>query len=171
MNPTNTKTQTATLRYLHIAPRKVRLIADTLRGLSAHEAEAQLMLRVQRSAKPLLKLLQSAIANAKNNQKLDPNKLVISEIRVDQGPVLKRFLPRAQGRATPILKKMSHVTVTLSESTSRKDRFTFAPKVKKSATKKSAEAKKPKISVEESQTNKGKEKGGFFKKMFQRKSV
>ncbi len=171
MDTTNVKTQKAILRYLHIAPRKVRLIAGTLRGLSVQEAEAQLMMRVQRSAKPLLKLLRSAIANAKNNQKMDPKTLVISEIRVDQGPVLKRFLPRAQGRATPLLKKMSHITITLAESTSRKERFVFVPKAKKSATKKSTEVKKPKMSGEESQANKAREKGGFFKKMFQRKSA
>src|SRR3989344_9692027 len=108
--------QIAKLKYLHIAPRKVRLVANALRGLPANEAEAQLYLRPQRASKPLLKLLRSAIANAKNNQKTDPDKLVVESIQVDSGPVLKRFLPRAMGRATPILKRTSHVTLVLKES-------------------------------------------------------
>ena len=112
------KSQLAQLNYLHIAPRKVRLISDTLKGMPVKEAEAQLILRVQRSAKPLLKLLRSAIANARN-QKMDASRLFVSSIRVDQGPMLKRFLPRAQGRATPIHKKMSHVTLILSEAETR----------------------------------------------------
>src|SRR3989338_4570164 len=85
--------QIAKLKYLHMAPRKVRLIADTLKGLPISEAEAQLLTRSQRVAGPLLKLLRSAIANAKNNAKLDSNKLFVESIRVDQGPMLKRILP------------------------------------------------------------------------------
>ena len=104
---------TAKLRYLHIAPRKVRLIANTLRGLSTQEAEAQLMTRPQRSAMPLRKLIKSAMANAMANNTGAKATWIIQEIRVDQGPVLERFLPRAQGRATPLQKKMCHVTVML----------------------------------------------------------
>ena len=106
--------QIAKLNYLHIAPRKVRLVANALRGLSVNEAEAQLLFRPQRSSEPLLKLLRSAVANAKNSQKLNADKLVIEAIQVNQGPMLKRFMPRAMGRATPIHKKMSHVILVLA---------------------------------------------------------
>ena len=159
---------TAKLNYLKIAPRKVRLIANTLKGLSVQEAEAQLLLRVQRSAPPLLKLLRSAISNAKNN-KLDASRLVISSILVNQGPMLKRSLPRAMGRATPIHKKMSHVVLVLKESDKKSvNRFVINPPAKKSTAPKK-ERVKPK--ADEKQAEKPKDQRGFFKKMFQRKSI
>lgn len=160
-------TQIAQLNYLKIAPRKVRLIANTLKGLSAQEAEAQLVLRVQRAAKPLLKLLRSAVANAKN-KKMDASKLMVSSILVNQGPMLKRSLPRAQGRATPIHKKMSHVVLTLTEVVATMPgRFTINPPVKK--VKQTKERVKPK--QEEVKKEAVTKKPGFFKKIFQRKSV
>lgn len=173
--------QTAKLNYLKIAPRKVRLIADTLRGLSVREAEAQLLLRVQRSAQPLLKLLRSAVANAKN-KKLDTDKLFVSSLIVNPGPMLKRFLPRAQGRATPIHKKMSHVVLILSEAENKfAERFKINPPAKKEKVKK--EKVKPKIAAPKGGeprpiTGRGevkketpKEKVGFFRRLFRRKSV
>ena len=164
------KTQTAQLKYLHIAPRKVRLIANTLRGLSVSEAEAQLLLRRARASQPLLKLLRSAIANAKTNQKLSPEALVVSGIRVDQGPMLKRFLPRAMGRATPIHKIMSHVTITLGEmETPSAPRFTIVPPVKKEQREK-PKTKKPKA-AEPAKAERPKEKPGFLKRFFRRKAV
>lgn len=108
------KQSIAKLNYLKIAPRKVRLIANLLKKRSAIEAEAELLYRPQRAAKPLLKLLRSAISNAINKD-LNKEKLFISDIRVDQGPMLKRWMPRAQGRATPIHKKMSHIILVLEE--------------------------------------------------------
>ena len=101
--------QMATLRYLRIAPRKVRVVADLVRGLSVNDAEAQLIVERRRPAGPLLKLLRSAVAGAGNDRRLEPAKLYVKEIRVDKGPMLKRVLPRARGVATPIQKKMSHV--------------------------------------------------------------
>ena len=164
------KQQTATLRYLHIAPRKVRLIANTLKGLPVQEAEAQLYLRPQRASEPLLKLLRSAVANAKNNAKMNAEALVVSAIRVDQGPILKRSLPRAMGRATPLHKIMSHVTITLSEGTPKKGRFTILPPVKKE--KKTEKKSKTSLKADkEDGRGKDKPQGGFLKKMFQRKSV
>ena len=80
------KTQTAKLNYLKIAPRKTRLVANVLKGLSVNEAEAQLLMSPKRASGPLIKLLRSAIANAKNRQ-LNPERLFIKEIRVDQGPM------------------------------------------------------------------------------------
>jgi large subunit ribosomal protein L22 len=161
---------TAKLNYLKITPRKVRLIANTLKGLSTQEAQAQLLIRRQRAAKPLLKLLNSAVANAKNIKNIDQSKLFIKDLRVDQGPMLKRFLPRAMGRATPIHKKMSHITLVLDEGKQKFiNRFTIIPPPKKEKTKKEVKPKAPK--TEELKTEKPKEKGGFFKKIFRRKAV
>jgi large subunit ribosomal protein L22 len=105
--------ETVQLNYLKIAPRKVRSVADLVKGLSANEAEAQLLLERRRPAQALLKLLRSAVANATNNKRLNPDHLFIASIRVDQGPMLKRILPRARGSASPLQKKMSHVTLVL----------------------------------------------------------
>ncbi len=161
--------QTAKLNYLKIAPRKVRLIANTLKGLSVKEAEAQLVLRIQRSSEPLLKLLRSAVANAKNN-KLDTSKLFISSILVNQGPMLKRFMPRAQGRATPIHKKMSHVVLTLSEQEHAfVDRFVINPPAKK--VKETKERAKPKAEEVKKETATGTKKPGLLKRMFRRTAV
>lgn len=164
---TMNKTQLAQLNYLHIAPRKVRLIANTLKGLPVKEAEAQLILRVQRSSQPLLKLLRSAVANARN-QKMDPGRMIVSSIRVDQGPMLKRSLPRAQGRATPLQKKMSHITLILSETeTQQVNRFVIDPPVKQKKIKK--EKVRPK--VESVKSEKTAQRPGFFRRLFRRTSV
>ncbi len=162
---------TAKLNHLHIAPRKVRLIASALKGLSVNEAEAQLLFRPQRSSKPLLQLLRSAVANAKNNHKLNPEHLVIQSIRVDQGPTLKRFLPRAMGRATPIHKKTSHILLVLKENLKIKaGRFNAASPKKAKLPKKDGKVAKQKMIIEK-EIKKPKENVGFFKKMFNRKSV
>lgn len=163
--------ETVKLNYLHIAPRKVRLIGDTLKGLPVNEAEAQLYLRPQRASKPLLKLLRSAIANVKHNRKTDPDKLVVENVQVNPGPILKRFIPRAMGRATPINRRTSHVVLTLKESEKRfEPKFNVTvskPKVKKERkTKKTAAPK-----TENMAAPKTKERVGFLRKMFRRKSV
>lgn len=105
----------AKLRYLRIAPRKVRLVADLIRSKSVRQAETILRFQVKRAASPLLKLLRSAIANAKNNFKMKEQNLYVSKITVDEGPKLKRWRPRARGRAYPIHKKTSHITLILEE--------------------------------------------------------
>lgn len=105
---------TAKLRYLRIAPRKVRLVADLIRGKSVKEAETILRFQVKRPAQPMMKLLQSAKANAKQ-QELDERQLYISKVTVDEGPKLKRYRPRARGRAYKIQKKTSHITLVLDE--------------------------------------------------------
>lgn len=102
----------AKLRYLRISPRKVRLVADLIKGLTVKEAEGQLKFLVKKSARPILKLLNSAIANAQNSN-LTKENLKISNIFVDSGPSLKRWRARAMGRAAPILKRTSHVTLIL----------------------------------------------------------
>jgi large subunit ribosomal protein L22 len=105
----------AKLNNLRISPRKVRLVIDLIRGLDVSEAKLQLNFLVKRSSKPILKLLDSAIANAKNNFKLDESNLYISEIFASEGPTLKRIMPRAMGRAFHIMKRTSHITIVLEE--------------------------------------------------------
>jgi len=107
---------TAKLRYLRIAPRKVRLVADLVRGKSVEEAAHILNFTRKRAAKPILKLLNSAIANASHNFQLKKENLYISKIVVDEGPKLKRWRPRARGVAYEIQKKTSHITLVLAES-------------------------------------------------------
>ena len=103
------------LRYLRIAPRKVRLVADLIRGKSVKEAKAILEFTRKRAAKPLLKLLNSAIVAAKNNFNLSEEKLFISKILVDEGPKFKRIMPRGRGRSATIQKKTSHISLVLDE--------------------------------------------------------
>lgn len=106
----------AKLNNLRISPRKVRLVTDLIRGLSVFEAQRQLNFLSKRSADPVLKLLNSSLANAKNNAKIaDGENLVISKIFVNGGPVLKRQMPRAFGRAFIIRKRTSHITIILEE--------------------------------------------------------
>ena len=103
------------LNNLRIAPRKVRLIANLIKKSPALEAEIQLKFQNKRAALPMLKLLKSAIASAANNFNLASENLYISNILVDEGPMLKRFRPRAFGRAGAIHKKTSHITLILEE--------------------------------------------------------
>lgn len=149
----------------------MRSVADLLKGLTVNEAQAELLMQARRPAKPLLKLLRSAVANAKNNQKLNPEKLVIASVRVDNGSMIKRYLPRARGSATPIQKKMSHVTIVLREAeTARPERYHIAPKVSRKKEEKEAKRAPKKESVEA----KTEEKAGgkkFFRRLFNRKAA
>ncbi|WP_281884045.1 50S ribosomal protein L22 [Paenibacillus sp. YYML68] len=105
----------AVLRYVRIAPRKAQLVVDLIRGKQVGEAIA-ILRHTPKAASPIVeKLLNSAIANAEHNYSMDPNNLVISQVFVDQGPTLKRFRPRAMGRASRINKRTSHITVVVSE--------------------------------------------------------
>lgn len=105
----------AQLRYLRQSPRKVRLVADAIRGKTVNDAQAQLRFASRAAAAPLQKLLMSAVANARSNFHLNTSGLFIKSIRVDQGSTLKRFRPRAFGRSAPIRKKTSHITLVLQE--------------------------------------------------------
>lgn len=98
-----------------MAPRKVRVVANLIKGMDADEAKAQLRFLPKKAGSFLLKLLNSAVANAKHNFSLEENNLYISKILVDVGPSLKRWMPRAMGRVTPILKRTCHITLVLSE--------------------------------------------------------
>lgn len=170
------KDQIVKLSYLRIAPRKVRAVASLLKGLSVNEAEAQLLVQRRRPAKPLLKLLRSAISNAKNSSNSDPNNLFIKIARVDQGPMVKRSMARARGSSSEIQKKMSHVTLILSESSSLKPaRFKIIikkkSKIQKEKSTKKSNREKAKGNLENQEAVSPKKPNfGALKKMFSRKS-
>ncbi|MBP0727061.1 50S ribosomal protein L22 [Bacillus sp. RG28] len=105
----------AVLRTVRIAPRKVRLVVDLIRGKGIGEAIA-ILRHTPKTASPVVeKLLKSAIANAEHNYDMDINNLYVEKVFVDEGPTLKRFRPRAQGRASAINKRTSHITLVVSE--------------------------------------------------------
>jgi large subunit ribosomal protein L22 len=101
----------ARARYVRVTPMKARRVIDLIRGRSAREALAVLEFAPQTASAPVSKVLASAMANAENNLGLDPDSLIVSGAFVDEGPTLKRFRPRAQGRAYRIRKRTSHITV------------------------------------------------------------
>lgn len=148
-------------------------MANLIKGVPVNEALAQLLVVTSRSADPVVKLLRSAISNAKNSG-MNVDKLVVKTIFVDQGPMLKRSLPRAQGRATPIHKKMSHITLVLAESTSTKpNRFDLA-KADKKPKKEVKPERKAKAKATEAKSKDTKEainEPGFFRRTFQRKAI
>jgi large subunit ribosomal protein L22 len=104
----------AQAKYVRCAPRKARLVVDHIRGKSVGDARAILTHTPRAAARDVLKLLESAVANAENNHELDADDLVIRKVYVDEGPTLKRYRPRALGRATRIRKRTSHMTIQLS---------------------------------------------------------
>jgi large subunit ribosomal protein L22 len=124
-------TAQARARYVRMTPRKVRRVVDLIRGLPAAEAQAVLRFAPQAASEPVGKVLDSAIANAENNAQLPVDSLVVSEAYVDEGPTLKRFQPRAQGRAYRINKRTSHITVVVE---SRPELMPAAPSSRSSRT-------------------------------------
>lgn len=106
----------AKLRGATISPQKVRLVADQIRGKGVEEALDILMFSPKKAAHLMKKVLESAIANAENNEGADVDELRVSAVFVDEGPTLKRIRPRAKGRADRILKRNSHITVKVSDS-------------------------------------------------------
>ena len=185
------KTQTAKLKYLRLSPRKVRLVAHSIKGLSVNEAEAQLLMRPNRATQPILKLLRSAVANAKNTKQLDSVNLFVQNVTVDQGSMLKRHMPRAMGRATPIQKKTSHIVLTLVESEKPKaSRFEITKPKKEKKKKEIEKMRKERLEQEKKEKAEQKDKTkeelfrekkeskltkqketGFAKKVFRRKSI
>ena len=99
----------AYLRYVRISPRKIQIVCDLIRGKDAQ------MQTPKAASEPLMKLLKSACANAENNFSMDPEKLVVTQVFATPGPILKRMMPRAQGRAYRINKRTSHVTLAVAE--------------------------------------------------------
>ena len=105
----------ASLRHARIAPRKVQIVLDLIRNKPADEAMAILQHTPKAASEPLSKLLKSAVANAENNLGLSRDNLYVSECFVTPGPTMKRIRPRAQGRAFRVLKRSSHVFITVAE--------------------------------------------------------
>ena len=156
---------TAHLHSLRIAPRKVRLVANAVKGSDAIAAKHQMRYLTKRSSHPLEKLLDSALANAYNNFGLVKENMRIRDIRVDGGPVLKRFEPKGFGSVSPIAKRTSHVTIILEEKVPGlkasvadqkqivEKKHDYKPEVKKELGKKESAVKK------------------FTKRLFQRKTI
>lgn len=139
----------ASLNYFRMSPRKVRLVADLIRGMEANRAKAELYFLRKRAGRSLLKLLNSALANAKNNFELKPermNKLYIKSIEVNEAPTLKRFRAVAMGAAHPIDKRTSHIKIVLDEITEGE--------ASSEAQEKKQWAKTPKAKQESSQSSK-----------------
>ena len=120
----------AYLRYVRIAPRKVQIVCDLIRGKDAGTAMAVLMQTPKAASEPLMKLLKSAVANAENNFGMDPAKLVVSEVFATPGPILKRMMPRAQGRAYRINKRTSHVTLVVTEKAYKREETVYGTESK-----------------------------------------
>ena len=129
---------TAKAKYLRTSPRKIRLVIDLVRGMDAGQALIQLNFLKKAAAEPVRKAIASAVANATNNFKLEKNNLYITKITADEGPTLKRWRPRAFGRATPIRKRSTHLTVILEEK---------VPTQKAAEVKKEAKGKAKKLEV------------------------
>ena len=106
-------TARATARFVRVTPMKARRVIDTIRGKSVEDALAILKYAPQAASEPVAKVVASAAANAENNFGLDPQTLVISEAYADAGPTMRRFRPRAQGRAFHVRKRTSHITVVV----------------------------------------------------------
>lgn len=123
----------AQARFVRVTPMKARRVVDLIRGLPAADAQAVLRFAPQDASEPVGKVLDSAIANATNNHNLNPASLVVAEAYVDEGPTMRRFRPRAQGRAFRIRKRTSHITVVLEDLDAREP-----VALKKSAPKKAA---------------------------------
>ncbi|KKK33427.1 50S ribosomal protein L22 [Salinicoccus sediminis] len=123
----------AVAKTVRIAPRKARMVLDLIRGKEVGEAIAILNLTNKRTSPVVEKVLKSAVANAEHNYDMDIDSLVVSEAYADEGPTLKRFRPRAQGRATKINKRTSHITVVVSEAVSEEVEETEENKVEENA--------------------------------------
>ncbi|MDD5099199.1 MAG: 50S ribosomal protein L22 [Candidatus Colwellbacteria bacterium] len=165
----------AKLNRINIAPRKVRAVTGLISRLTVGDAEAQLMFRKERAAGPVLKLLRSAIANAKMKG-IDSSRLIVKTVFVDKGPRMKRWLPRARGMATPIHKDFSHITIILEES-DKKGRFAVSSLQKtKEVGKKREKAEKKTPAPKKTEEREIKEpvkteRSTPIKKIFRRKSV
>ncbi|KAJ3636339.1 hypothetical protein Zmor_008693 [Zophobas morio] len=105
----------AKLTMIRISPRKVRLVADSIRMKKVQDAIAILHNQDKRSSEPVLKLLNSAVANAVNNNGMEADQLIVKTIYVNEGPTLKRFRPKDHGKAFQILKRTSHITIIVSD--------------------------------------------------------
>ena len=144
------------LKYLRIAPRKVRLVADLIRRKEVKEAQTILDFITKGAAKPLGKLLETAIADAHHNFQLDKSNLYISKITVDEGPKYKRWKARSRGIAAPIQKKTSHITLVLSETSSSGKKVKKIKKIKKPVVVKTISKGEDQAAVDQPKTEKPK---------------
>jgi large subunit ribosomal protein L22 len=103
------------LKFVRISPRKVKIVIDLIRGKSAEDAQAILTYTPKAAAPVVLKVLNSAIANAENNQNLNRKDLIVAEVYANPGPTLKRYVARSRGSASPMLKRTSHISVVLDQ--------------------------------------------------------
>ena len=138
----------ASARYLHISPRKMRLVTNLVKNRNVSDALVQLQHLDKKASGMVIKLLRSAVANAKNNFSLDPEKLIVKRITTDQGPVLKRYFPRARGSAFVIRRKLCHVNVILEEQRQVKPKSSRLALFKQAEKQEAAEAE-PKAAVQE----------------------
>ncbi len=162
------------LNKLRIAPRKVRLVVALIKGLPVEKAEIQLKFQSKRAALPILKLLKSGIASAINNFNLSLDNLYVANIFVDEGQTLKRFRPRAFGKAGAIHKKTSHITLVLEERVSVGVKKTKKPLLAKATEDKKEEIseKREKIELIAPKEIKPKRKlTGFARRIFRRKVI
>lgn len=106
----------AVAKYIRISPQKARLVADVIRGKKVEAAVTTLRFMPKKGARLLRKVLESAVANAEQTETIDVDTLYVKEIQINGGPMLKRFMPRAMGRAGRILKRTSHITVVVDEA-------------------------------------------------------
>ncbi|GBE16273.1 50S ribosomal protein L22 [bacterium BMS3Abin15] len=182
----------AKISNLRISPKKVRLVAGLVKGLDVSDARVYADNTIKKSSPYIIKLLNSAIANAENNFGLDKDNLYIYDIQVGEGVKLKRWMPRAYGRATMILKRSSNVLITLEERVEGKNRKTKEQLAKEKKEREEARKKEEKeIKKEKKEEEKDEEKteegfkkefkeekeakrdgqkGGWMKKIFRRKS-
>ncbi len=178
-------TITIQLNHLRIAPRKTRSVADLIRGLPLDEAQAQLMFSSRRSSGNILKLLKSGRAQIKELLHVEPSQCYIKEIRVDNGPFMKRWTPRARGSMSMIQKKSSHITLTIGVMEKPKEsRFTFTLPEKKKKKEKKEKVQKQKeekasethahdheIKEQKKLTDTTTPEKGFIKRTFRRKAI
>jgi large subunit ribosomal protein L22 len=116
-NAAQAKVVKATAKFVHVSPRKARLVADNIRGLSVPEARTVLAFTTRAAAVDVEKVLRSAVANAEANHGMTGDELVVAEVFVDEGPTIKRFQPRARGRVGAIKKRTCHITIKVAEPT------------------------------------------------------
>ncbi len=160
---------TAKLNYLRIAPRKVRLVADLIRGKKVKEAQNILAFTTKKAAPALQKLLKSALSNAENQFHLEDSNLYISRITVDEGPKLKRWMPRARGSASEIQKKTSHINLVLDAIKPTKVEKRKRIEKKTMEIKESTKIKKQRVKPEEKEVTRPKF-GKGIKRVFRRKA-
>lgn len=173
----------AQAKFVRTSPRRARLVIDLIRGLDVEEASRQLQFMPKVAAGLVLKLLNSGIANAVNNLKLQKDNLYIKAITVDGGPVLKRWQPRAFGRATPIRKRSSHISIILAEKVptqkagEKHNDVLEKPKMAETLKAYTREKSKEEKNIDEKDRRQSESRGkevkkskGFLKKILQRKT-